>query len=323
MTENKTKVTEEQADANRKAFVEGSKQFKPPFVAFADIEVGDNISDQSKTRMDGVSDEFCLSLDRRGLLEPLVVREGGPARTTGRRKVVLDCGYRRYGAIKRLRAGNVPGQKTKPASWNQIPVRYVKGDAEDQDVRNLVENLQRLDLDPFEEAAAIKAFMDRHKVTQNSVAEEIGKSEAYVSQRLSLLRKTAEETRKAYDDGVLNATQVREISDLPKDKQSALVESLRKQAASGKYATVEDVKDDVAKVPMPKKKTGRKGQSFDQDKIAAAKEAYTDKKFVPRPRQAIIEVLGTLVTRDQRNSTDKTRYQIQAIEYVLGLKDSL
>lgn len=302
---------------------EGGKQFKPPYVAFADIEIGDNISDQSKTRMDSVSDAFCLSLDRRGLIEPLVVREGGPARTTGRRKVVLDCGYRRYGAIRRLRAGDVPGQRTKPASWNQIPVRYVKGDAEDQDVRNLVENLQRLDLDPFEEAAAIRAFMDKHGVSQAAVAAEIGKSEAYVSQRLSTLRNAAEETRRAYDDGVLNATQVREISDLPKDKQPALVESLRRQAASGKYSTVEDVRDDVAKVPAPRKKTGRKGQSFDQEKIAVAKEAYSDKKLAPRPRPAIMETLGTLVTRDQRNSTDKTKYHIQALEYVLGIRDAL
>lgn len=303
--------------------LEGGKKFKPPFVTFADIEVGDNISDQSKTRMDGVSDEFCLSLDRQGLLEPLVVREGGPARTTGLRKVVLDCGYRRYGAIKRLRAREVPGQKTTPASWNQIPVRYVKGDAEDQDIRNLVENLQRLNLDPFEEAAAISAYMGKHKVTQSAVAAEIGKSEAYVSQRLSMLRNTAEETRKAYDDGILNATQVREISDLPKDKQPALVASIRQQAASGKYATVEDVKDDVAKVPAPKKKTGRKGQSFDQEKIAVAKEAYPDKKFALRPRPALIETLGMLVARDQRNSTDKSRYLIQAIEFALGLRDAL
>lgn len=302
---------------------ESGKKFKPPFVAFADIEVGDNISDQSKTRMDGVSDEFCLSLDRQGLLEPLIVREGGPARTTGLRKVMLDCGYRRYGAIKRLRAGDVPGQNRKPAAWNQIPVRYVKGDAEDQDIRNLVENLQRLNLDPFEEAAAIAAYMSKHKVTQSAVATEIGKSEAYVSQRLSMLRNTAEETKKAYDEGILNATQVREISDLPKEKQPALVETLRKQAASGKYATVEDVRDDVAQVPTPKKKTGRKGQSFDQDKILVAKEAYVDKKLALRPRQAIMETLGMLVTRDQRNSTDKTKHQIQAIEFVLGIKDSL
>ena len=92
---------------------------------------------------------------------------------------------------------------------------------------------------------------------------------------------------------------------------------------SGKYPTVEDVRDDVAKVPAPRKKTGRKGQSFDQEKIALAKEAYPNKKFVPRPRPAIMETLGMLVTRDQRNSTDKTKYQIQAIEYILGIRDSL
>ena len=76
-------------------------------------------------------------------------------------------------------------------------------------------------------------------------------------------------------------------------------------------------------MPTPKKKTGRKGQSFDQDKITVAKDAYADKKLAPRPRPAIMEMLGTLVTRDQRNSTDKTRHQIQAIEYVLGIRDAL
>lgn len=303
-------------------------KFKPPFVAFTDIEIGDNISDQKRTRMnldleDLVDLEFVLSIDREGLIAPLAVREGGPARTTGKRKVVLDCGYRRYGAIGLLRENKVPGQKTKASSWNQIPVRYVKGDEEDQDVRNLVENLQRLNLDPFQEGAAIKAYMEKHKATQVEIAHRLGKSEAWVSQRLSTLRNASEEVKKAYDEGVISATMVREITDLPKDKQSDLIESLRKQAASGKYPTVEDVKDDIAKIPGSKKKTGRKAQSFDQEKIALAKETYSNKKFSPRPRPALMEALGMLVTRDQRNSTDKTKHQLQAIEYVLGIRDAL
>lgn len=303
-------------------------KFKPPFVAFADIEIGDNISDQKTGRMkldleNSVDLEFALSIDREGLISPLAVREGGPARTTGKRKVVLDCGYRRYGAIGLLRENKVPGQKTKASSWNQIPVRYVKGDEEDQDVRNLVENLQRLNLDPYQEGAAIKAYMEKHKTTQTEVAHRLGKSEPWVSQRLSMLRNSSDEVRQAYDDGIISATMVREITDLPKDKQPGLVQSLRKQAASGKYPTVEDVKEDIAKIPSPKKKTGRKANTFDQDKITLAKETYADKKITPRPRPALLEVLGTLVNREQRNATDKTKYQLQAIEYVLGLRDTL
>src|SRR5882672_11444452 len=303
-------------------------KFKPPFVAFADIEIGDNISDQKTGRMkldleNSVDLEFTLSIDREGLISPLAVREGGPARTTGKRKVVLDCGYRRYGAIGLLRENKVPGQKTKASSWNQIPVRYVKGDEEDQDVRNLVENLQRLNLDPNQEGAAIKAYMEKHKTTQTEVARRLGKSEPWVSQRLSMLRNSSDEVKQAYDDGIISATMVREITDLPKDKQPGLVQSLRKQAASGKYPTVEDVKEDIAKIPSPKKKTGRKANTFDQDKIILAKETYVDKKITLRPRPALLEALGTLVNREQRHATDKTKYQLQAIEYVLGLRDTL
>lgn len=303
-------------------------QFKPPFVAFDDIEIGDNISDQSKNRMDGVSDEFCLSLEAAdgtaNLLQPLVVREGGPSRKTGKRRVVLDCGFRRYGGIKRLREGLVPGQKTNALSWRHIPVRYVKGDDADQDSRNLIENLQRLNLDPYEEAAAMQAYLDKHKVTQSVLAARISKSEPYVSQRLLVLRGTTEEVRQALRDGIIKPTHVREIVELPKEKQPEFIAALRAQAAQGKYASVADVKEDIAaKSPKAKKKTGRKGQSYDQEKIASAKEAYVDKKFEPRPRPAVVEGLGTLVMRERRNATEKTAHQIQAIEWVLGLRDTL
>ena len=302
----------------------GKKKFKDPFVPFVDIEIGENISDQSKTRMEKVSDEFALSIDAEGLLQPLVVREGGPAKTSGKRKVLLDCGYRRYGAILRLRKGNVPGQKTTALTWAMIPVRYVKGDAQDHDTRNLVENLQRLNLDALEEAAAMRAFIDKHNVSQAELAGRISKSEAYVSSRLSMLGNTTVEVRDALREGVITPTHVREIANLPREKQPAFIAGLRAQAAKGKYPTTADVREDIASSGgSAPKKTGRKGFSFDKEKISVAKEAYSDKKFEPRPRPAIVEALGTLVIRDRKNSTDKTTHQIHAIEYVLGLRDTL
>lgn len=296
---------------------------KDPYVAFGDIVIADNLSDQSKDRMRNVSDEFALSVDS-GLLQPLVVREGGPSKTTKRRKVVLECGYRRYGAICRLREGNVPNQKTNASSWGEIPVRYVKGDELARDARNLVENLQRLNLDPYEEAAAMQAYIDKHKITQTMLSAMISKSESYVSQRLAVLRSTVPEVRDALREGVITATHVREISALPKEKQAEFVASLREQASRGEYSSTADVKEEISSSgARAKKKTGRKGATFDKERITAAKEAYADKKFSPRPRPAIVEALGTLVIRDRRSSSDKTTYQIHAIEYVLGLRDSL
>lgn len=301
------------------------KTSKPPYIDFEDILVGDNLSDQSKNRMESVTDEFALSIDAEGLLEPLGVREGFPSKASNQRKAVLDYGYRRYAAIKKLREGQVPGAKRKKSYWNEVAVHWVKGNAQDQDTRNLIENLQRLNLDPYEEAAAMQAYLDKHETTQTQLAARISKSEAYVSQRLLILKSTVPEVREALRDGVITATHVREISALPKEKQADFVASLREQAAQGEYASVDDVKEDVAAkgAPRARKKTGRKAATFDAEKIAAAKEAYSDQKFAPRPRQAIVEIMGTLVIREQRNETEKTKHQIQAIEYVLGLRDSL
>jgi hypothetical protein len=139
-----------------------------------------------------------------------------------------------------------------------------------------------------------------------------------------VLRGTTEDVRKALRDGIIKPTHVREIVEMPKEKQPEFIAALRAQAAQGKYASVTDVKEDIAaKTPRIKKKTGRKAQSYDQEKITSAKEAYPDKKFEPRPRPAVLEALGTLVMRERRNVTEKTTHQIQAIEFVLGLRDTL
>jgi ParB-like chromosome segregation protein Spo0J len=223
-----------------------------------------------------------------------------------------------------LREGKVKGQKTTAASWAKVPVRYVKGNALERDARNLVENLHRKNLDPLEEASAMEAYMQKHGVTQAQLARDIAMSEPYVSQRLALLRDTTEVVRQALRDGDITATQAREISAAPKEKQADIVASLKAQKSRGDKVTSADVREEVAaNGPRVRKKTGRKALVVDQEKVSAAKEAYADKKFELRPRPALLECLGTLVIRERRNSTERTAHQIAALEFVLGIRDSL
>lgn len=294
------------------------------FIAFSDIDPGDNISDQAMRRINDGLEEFARSIDANGLLNPMIVQEGGPSKTEGKRRCKLRIGFRRYFAIKMLREGALKGQKSSPAAWAQVEVKFIKGNEADNDAKNLVENLHRKDLDPLEEALAMQAYMEKHDVNQAQLARAIAKSEPYVSQRLALLRTASEEVRAALRDGVITATHAREIAALPKERQVKMVNELREKVAKGQKIAVVDLRDEIAaKTPKSeRKKTGRR-PSVDQEKVSAAREAYSDKKFAPRPRPQLMEGLGILVERDNRNTSEATTHKIQAIEWVLGLRDSL
>jgi len=294
------------------------------FIAFSDIDPGDNISDQAMRRINDGLEEFARSIDTNGLLNPLVVQEGGPSKSDGKRRCKLRIGFRRYFAIKMLRDGALKGQKSTPASWAQVEVKFIKGNEQENDAKNLVENLHRKNLDPLEEAMAMQAYMDKHDVTQAQLAREIAKSEPYVSQRLALMRSAHEEVRTALIEGVISATHAREIAALPKERQVKMVEEIRAKVAKGQKIAVVDLRDEIAaKTPKSeRKKTGRRS-NVDQEKVSTAREAYEGKKIALRPRPQLLEGLGTLVQRDNRNSSDVTSHKIQALEWALGLRDSL
>lgn len=294
------------------------------FIAFSDIDPGDNISDQAMRRINDGLEDFARSIDVNGLLNPMTVQEGGPSKTDGKRRCKLRIGFRRYFAIKMLRESKLKGQQSSPSSWAQVEVKFIKGNERENDAKNLVENLHRKDLDPLEEAMAMQAYMDKHDVTQAQLAKEIAKSEPYVSQRLALLRSASEEVRSALRDGVITATHAREIAGLPKERQNKMVEELREKVAKGQKIAVVDLRDEIAaKTPKgERKKTGRR-PSVDQEKVSTAREAYADRKFAPRPRPQLMEGLGVLVERENRNASDKTKHQLHAIEWVLGLRDTL
>lgn len=297
------------------------------FVAFSEIDPGENISDQLKKRVSEGLEDFARTIDRLGLIQPLVVREGGASRgESKKRRYKLRIGFRRYYAIDLLRKGILEGQLTTPKSWDQVSVIFSKKDDKTLDAMNLVENLQRKDLDPLEEALAMQEYLDKHGVTQAQLAREIGKSEPYVSQRLALLRASSDGLRAALRDGVLTPSHAREITSLSKPAQDVMVSELRDKVSRGEKINAADVHEESLsreKAPRETKKGGRKADPVDKEKIAVARDAYKNKTIAPRKRAALLEGLGVLVLRDNRNASDKTTHSIAVLEWVLGLRENL
>ncbi len=110
--------------------------------------------------------ELAVSIKARGLLQPIVVRRARDA-------FELLAGERRF------RAAQLAGLDRLPALIR---------DADDPLEIALIENLQREDLTPLEEAEALAGLIERHGYSHQEVADLLGKSRPYVSNTLALLR---------------------------------------------------------------------------------------------------------------------------------------
>lgn len=107
------------------------------------------------------------SIRRHGLLQPLVVRRVG-------------LGYEIVAGERRLRAARRAGLAT-------VPVVVRETDSDERLELALIENVQREDLNPLEEAEAYRQLIDGHGFTQEEVAERVGKSRPAITNALRLL----------------------------------------------------------------------------------------------------------------------------------------
>ena len=108
------------------------------------------------------------SIKSYGVLQPIVVKpdENG--------KYMIIAGERRYRASKKAQKESIP------AVVKDLPLRDIMEIA-------LIENLQREDLNPVEEALAYKSLIDNHHVTQEEISEAVGKSRPHITNTIRLL----------------------------------------------------------------------------------------------------------------------------------------
>ena len=126
-------------------------------------------SDQPRSRFDdGALDELADSIRQYGVIQPITVRK-------------IDRGY--YQII----AGERRWRAARAAGLTEVPVRIVEADDRRAMELALVENLQREDLNPIEEAKGYQTLIEEYGLTQEDAAAAVGKSRPAVANALRLL----------------------------------------------------------------------------------------------------------------------------------------
>lgn len=142
--------------------------------------------------------ELAASIKEFGIVQPVVVRKKG-------RSYELVAGERR------LRAAGLAGLTKVPAIVKDYD------DAKMMEIA-LIENIQRHDLNPIEEAQGLRRLMQEFKLTQEQTAEKVGRSRSAVTNILRLLN-LPEQVQKQIINGVLTMGQAKQLLGLPKPEQ--------------------------------------------------------------------------------------------------------
>jgi ParB family transcriptional regulator, chromosome partitioning protein len=156
---------------------------------------------QPRTRMDqGALDDLANSIKAQGLMQPILVRS------------VSAGSYEIIAGERRWRAARIAGMKAIPVVVRQVGDNAALAMA-------LIENIQREDLNPLEEAAGIQRLIDEFHMTHEAAAEAVGRSRSAVSNLLRLLSLTPS-VRDLLERGDIDMGHARALLSLSPPRQS-------------------------------------------------------------------------------------------------------
>ena len=192
-------------------------------------------ADQPRTQLGNI-EELAASIREKGVLEPILVRNIGPNR------------YQIISGERRFRAATLAG-------LDEIPAIELDVDDKEQLEIALIENIQRKDLTPFEEAEALQALATRCGYTHEDMARRLGKSRTSITESLSLNN---------IPDEVKNLCRLADIS-----SKSLLLEIVRQGDPQKMVALVERIARDG----------GATREAVRKDKAAAKPKAGRPKHY--------------------------------------------
>ena len=155
--------------------------------------------------------ELAESIREYGLIQPVTVRK-------------LDSGY------YQLIAGERRWRAARMAGLNEIPARIIEADDRLATELALVENLQREDLNPVEEAQGYRTLMEEYGLTQDEAAQRVGKSRPAVANALRLLS-LAPEVLQFVEQGLLSAGHARAL--VPVKPEELQIDAARQVMKNG------------------------------------------------------------------------------------------
>ena len=215
-------------------------------------------------------EELKNSIEKNGLLQPIVVK-----------KAVK--GYYIIAGERRFRAYSMLEKETIPAIIKEMS-------DEEMMIFAVLENLQREDLSPLEEATSYKHLMDKLKLTQETLATQLGKSRPYLANSLRLL-KLPEEVKEKMEQGILSAAHGRTLLALKTNKEILKV----MQLVIDKKMSVRELENYIAKLDLPKKK-----------------EQKTKNIFIEEQENKLKQYLGTVVKIKQtKNKNGKIEIEFK------------
>lgn len=222
-------------------------------------------------------EELAQSIEEHGVLQPLLVRELG------------DGSYEIIAGERRWRAA-------QKAQLHQVPV-IIRNDVEDKTALEwgLIENLQREDLNPIDEARALKQLIDTFGYSQDKIAEKVGKSRSYVSNMLRL-SELAPEVAGMVEDNQISAGHARALLVLDAKTQLELAKKIAKEQLSVRQA--EKLANTAKGSPVGKKKMDNLGK-----KIEAGAKGEKDINTLSLERE-ISNVVGMNVSIDMTTAQE-------------------
>ena len=209
-------------------------------------------ADQPRKRFDDEAlEELADSVREHGILQPLTVRR-------------LSTGY--YQII----AGERRWRAARLAGLTEVPAIVIEADDRKATELALIENLQREDLDPLEEAEGYRKLMDNYQMTQEDVANRVGKSRSAVANALRLLG-LCPEVRALVEEGKLSGGHARTLLPL-----SAALQKKAAQMVVSDGLSVRQTEALVKKLSAkPKTKKEEDADAVNYAKLAASE--LTDK----------------------------------------------
>lgn len=244
---------------------------------------------QPRKKFDEVAlNELAESIKQSGVFQPVILRQSSIK------------GYELIAGERRVRASRLAGKETIPAIVRQL-------DEEQMIEIAVVENLQREDLSPLEEAEAYNILMENLNLTQAQVAERIGKSRPYIANYLRLL--TLPEDIKKMVGEELSMGQARTILGL-KDKDQ-LIPVANRVVSEG--MTVRQLEELVQQL----------NDATPQDEEEPKKEKASKPSHYVAIEQQMQEYFGTATSINQRGQRGKIEIEFLSESDLIRILDLL
>lgn len=253
-------------------------------ISYIDInDIKPNSNQPRKTFDEDKLEELAASIEEHGLIQPVVLRKAGK-------------GYEIVAGERRWRAARKVGIKELPCIVKELT-------DEENMLLAIIENMQREDLNPIEEAEGLRQMIDTYGLTQEQVSKSVGKSRPYIANCLRLL-KLPEVIIGYVSAGELSAGHAKAIAGVDdEDKQIKLAEDTIKNGWSVRQL------EKMIRDEKPAAKTARK------TKVKNAN--------VKRVEEDLKAALGTKVTLNQKGNKGKIEIEFYSKEELERLIEML